>query len=236
MTEKTENHILAAIAPPLREKVLEHCQNVILVAETPLSEAGDVIDTVYFPESSVISIVSTYHDGATIEVANIGCEGCTGVGLILGNAQSLVSSVAQVSGRARTMSAKTFSHLKRTVPEFEAAVHASAQGLIYQIMVSGACNIRHGTKQRLARWLMTMRNRSGGDVIDLTQDFLAEILGVRRATVSQALSDFRSRNLISNTRGRIVVEDHEGLHHECCECYDMVRNAYGSLYETVPGK
>ncbi|NNL47338.1 MAG: Crp/Fnr family transcriptional regulator, partial [Acidimicrobiia bacterium] len=86
----TENQILASIAPPLRETVLEHCQSAMLVAETPLAEAGETVDTVYFPESSVISIVSTYHDGATIEVANVGREGCTGVGLVLGNSQALI--------------------------------------------------------------------------------------------------------------------------------------------------
>ncbi|RZW00176.1 MAG: Crp/Fnr family transcriptional regulator [Rhodobacteraceae bacterium] len=234
--DMTENQILASIAPPLRETVLEHCQSAMLVAETPLAEAGETVDTVYFPESSVISIVSTYHDGATIEVANVGREGCTGVGLVLGNSQALISSVVQVSGQSLTMSSKTFSHLKRTIPEFEVAINASVQGLIYQVMVSGACNIRHGTKQRLARWLMTMCNRSGGDVIDLTQDFLAEILGVRRATISQSLADLRARSMINNARGRIEIIDHEGLHRECCECYDMVRNAYDRLYQTVPGQ
>lgn len=234
MIETTENRIIGSLSSDVRKEALAHCERLTLKAETPLWDIGDAVDRLYFPETSVISIVSAYIDGSTIELGNVGREGCTGVTLLLGSSEHLVSGVAQVSGRTLMMNAKAFSHLRATMPSFDAAVSAAAQGMLYQIMISGACNLHHSAKQRLARWLMTMRNRSGADVIDLTQDFLAQILGVRRATVSHALTEFRTKNLVLNSRGRIEVIDPRGLTNECCECYGMVREAYGRLFDTVP--
>lgn len=198
-------------------------------AETTLFDAGQTMSQVYFPETGVISVVSSFSDGSAIEVANIGREGCSGMGVIFGNIEQPVSHIVQVSGKAFVMDSQVFQRFRRTIDDFDRATLAAAQGMLYQIMVSGACNIRHGAKQRLARWLLTMCNRSGTNVIDLTQDFLGHVLGVRRATISQALTDFASKGLIRNRRGSIEVLSLERLQIESCECFSVVREAYDRI-------
>ncbi|WP_425410638.1 Crp/Fnr family transcriptional regulator [Hyphococcus sp.] len=194
-----------------------------------LSRAGERISTVYFPETAVISTLQMYSDGSMIEMANIGREACTGVNLVLGNPYSLTTNEVQVRGACIAMTADSFLSLKAAHPEFERALYANVQAVFYQVMVSGACNGAHDSKQRLARWLLSMDDRSDKETLHLTHEFLGEILGLRRATVTKAASELQEAGLIEYARGDIRITDHAGLRAESCECYDLVRQANEAL-------
>lgn len=226
MEPLTKNRILRTLEATTQKRVLERCQRVELYPEQVLSIAGEDQTTVYFPEDCVISTVASFRDGATIEVANTGREGCTGYAPTLNSALQLNGDIAQVGGLALAMETAEFFRLKNEYPPFEAALFSALRGLIQQIMISNACNAMHPARQRLARWLLTMNDRTPGKTIELTQDFLAQILGVRRATISEASAVFRTKNLIDYARGKLVIRDREGLRGEACECYDLVADAY----------
>lgn len=229
MAPQTKNRILLSLPSELRGHVIERCSPVHLELGRVLSRAGQPLPVVHFPETAVVSTVSTFADGSAIEVANIGRDGCTGTSLVLRNPRELTTNIVQLAGQALAMDAKDFTHLKVTMTGFERALFGAVQGVFFQVMVSSACNATHSARERLARWLLTMRDRSDSDVMYLTHDFLAEILGVRRATVSEAAGAMKDKGLIDYSRGRITIVDRAGLRKASCECYDLVRDAYASL-------
>ena len=229
MTDHTGNRVLDSMPPAVRQKVLERSRRVDHAAGTTLVRAGSVVSAVQFPTTVVISTVSTYSDGSIIEMANIGRESCTGTGLTLDQPRALNTNIVQLAGASHEIGAADFLRLKAEHSELRGALLSSVQALIYQIMISGACNGVHSARQRLSRWLLTMHDRNDDGVMELTQDFLAEMLGVRRATVSEAAGSLREAGLISYSRGRVRVEDYDGLRAASCECYDLVREAHDTL-------
>lgn len=229
MSESTNNRILRSLSAETRDIVVSACEPAELEVRTILDQVGEATDFVYFPETAVISTIATFSDGASIEMANVGREACTGVNLILGYPHQLSTNEVQVGGSALKISANTFIELLSSLPDFERRLFSAVQALYYQVMVSGACNGAHSAKQRLARWLLTMQDRSDQKTLNLTHEFLAEILGVRRATVSEAAADLQSSGLISYVRGRITITNPAGLHRVSCECYDLVRDGYDAL-------
>lgn len=229
MTFETNNRVLKILPDNVREAVAEKCERVDLEGGTVLARAGERANTVHFPESCVISTLQTYSDGSMIEMGNIGCEACSGVNLTLGYADQLNTNEIQVGGSALEMQAESFTTLKEAHPEFERALFSNVQAVFYQTMVSGGCNGAHDSKQRLARWLLTMNDRNDGETMRLTHEFLGQILGLRRATVTNAASELQEAGLIEYSRGRVTITDHEGLRQASCECYDLVRRAYDSI-------
>ena len=229
MSTEPQNRVLRSLDAATRAEVAAACEPVTLRARTVLDHAGDATQAVHFPETAVISAVAAYSDGATIEMANIGREACTGVNLTLGRRRQLDTTEVQVGGTALRLPAERFLALKAGLPPFADALFATAQALYYQVMVSAACNGAHDARQRLARWLLTMHDRTDGDEMALTQEFLAHMLGVRRATVTGAASAFKSAGLIHYAHGRLRIRDRPGLQRESCECYGLVREAYDAL-------
>lgn len=229
MAPATTNRLLRSLSAETRGAVLGACERTELQVHTVLDRVGEPTASVIFPETAVISTLATYSDGTCIEMANIGREACTGIGLILGHARQLNTNEVQVGGAALRIGAEAFLDLKASLPEFETALFSAVQAVFYQVMVSGACNGAHGSRQRLARWLLTMRDRSDDETLNLTHDFLAEVLGLRRATVSEAAADLQASRCIAYSRGRIRILDRAGLHAASCECYDLVRDGHARL-------
>ena len=225
----TQNRILRALPERTRAVVLQSCERVTVERQTTLDRAGDMATTVHFPETAVISTLATYQDGTSMEMANIGRDACTGVGLILGNPRHLSTNEVQVGGDILDMPAEKLISLRDGLPGFRDLLLMSVQAVFYQVMVSGACNGTHDTQQRLARWLLTMHDRAEGDTFRLTHDFFAATLGVRRATISEALGHLEQAGAIALGRGRIDVADRKALHAASCECYDLVRQAHETL-------
>jgi CRP-like cAMP-binding protein len=229
MEHVARNRLLRSLPNASRQAVMRECEVVDLDAGTILEEAGAPTKAAWFPESAVISTVASYGDGSTIEMANVGREACTGVNLVLGLCDQLTTNEVQISGTALRCPTESLLRLKSRHEDFRDALFAAVQAVFYQVMVSGACNGAHDTRQRLARWLLTMHDRTDGGEMRLTHEFLGHMLGLRRATVTEAASALQGEGLISYSHGRVEITDRPGLRRASCECYDLVRDAYDTL-------
>jgi CRP-like cAMP-binding protein len=171
----------------------------------------------------VVSVVAVYADGSIIEMATVGREGFTDVQAVFGAKRSSIQLLVQIPGTAAKMSRATFMRSMQSMPSFRTLMEAYAQAFLEQVMVSVACNGAHSLKQRLARWLLMMRDRSDSDVLPITQSLLAEMLGVQRPTVTNAVREFERAGLIEGGRRQVTIRDRRGLMQASCECYQLVR-------------
>jgi CRP-like cAMP-binding protein len=192
-------------------------------SEQILMDADSSLDHVFFPDSGVISVLAVYADGNIIEMATIGREGCAGVQAALGAKSSSAQLLVQIPGSAAKMSRAAFTRAMQSMPSFRSLMYAYVQAFLEQVMVSGACNGAHSLKERLARWLLMMRDRSDDDALPITQNLLAEMLGVQRPTITNAVGELERAGLIEPGRGQITILDRKGLTEASCECYRMVR-------------
>ena len=213
---------------------LEHirCQR-----EQVLMDADSSLDHVYFPDSGVLSVLAVYADGRLIEMATIGREGCTGLQAVFGAKSSTAQLLVQIPGSAAKMSRAAFTRAIQSMPSFRHLMYAYVQAFLEQVMVSGACNGAHGLKERLARWLLMMCDRSDDDALPVTQDLLAEMLGVQRPSITNAAGELERAGLIERGRRQVTILDRQGLTEASCECYQMVRTRVAShLPKTYSGK
>ena len=198
-------------------------------------DADTSLDYLFFPDSGVISVVTLYDDGRIMEMATIGREGCTAVQATFGAKMSSVRVLVQIPGRATKMSRATFTRAMKTMPVFSGLMFAYVQAFLEQVLVSGACNGAHSLKQRLARWLLMMRDRDDGDVMQITQNLLAEMLGVHRPSISTAAKELEADGVIARGRRQVTILDRRGLEEQSCECYRLVRARVASyLPKTYP--
>jgi CRP-like cAMP-binding protein len=188
-----------------------------------LVDADSPLDNVFFLDSGVVSVVAVYEDGSIIEMATIGREGCTGFQAIFGDKESSVRFLVQIPGSAARMSRSAFLRAMKAMPAFRNLMHAYVQAFMEQVLVSAACNGAHSLKQRLARWLLMMDDRTDDNVLRITQTLLAEMLGVQRPTVTNAVREFEKTGLITPGQRQISVLDRQGLLQASCECYQLVR-------------
>ncbi len=160
-------------------------------------DADSSLDHVFFPDSGVVSVVAVYADGSIIEMATIGREGCTGMQAVFGDKNSSVRLLVQIPGSAAKMSRAAFMRAMESMPSFRSLIHAHIQVFLEQVLVSVACNGAHSLKQRLSRWLLMMRDRSDHDILPITHDLLAEMLGVQRPTITNAARELERAGLIA---------------------------------------
>jgi CRP-like cAMP-binding protein len=221
---RPRNRLFDALPSGQLTKLRPALESVSCARDQVLIEADAALDDVYFPESSVVSLNTLFADGTTVDMASIGREGCTGVPAVLGAKISSVRLLTQIPGTAMKMSRRAFTWALETMPAFKSLMHDYAQAFLHQAMVSGACNGAHRLSQRLARWLLTTHDRSDGDSLPVTQSLLADVLGVQRQSVSQALAEMERAELIESARRQITIVDREGLVEESCECYQRLRD------------
>jgi CRP-like cAMP-binding protein len=188
-----------------------------------LMNADSSLDHIFFPDSGVVSVMAVYADGSTIEMATIGREGCTGVQAFFGAKTSSVRLLVQIPGSAAKMSRAAFARAMGSMPSFRHLMSAYIHAFLEQVLVSVACNGAHGLKQRLARWLLMMRDRSDDDALPITQDLLAQMLGVQRPTITNAARELERAGLIERGREQVTILDRQGLTKASCECYQLVR-------------
>jgi CRP-like cAMP-binding protein len=188
-----------------------------------LMDADSSLDHVFFPDSGVVSVVAVYADGSIIEMATIGREGCTALQAIFGAESSSVRLLVQIPGGAAKMSRAAFTRAMGSIPSFRGLMYAYIQAFLEQVLVSAACNGAHNLKQRLARWLLMMRDRGDDDALQITQNLLAEMLGVQRPTVTNAAREMEHAGLIARGRRHVSILDRQGLMAASCECYQLVR-------------
>jgi CRP-like cAMP-binding protein len=215
--------LLIALPPRNLRQILPELERIDCRRQQVLTDADGALNDVFFPDSGVISVVTVYPDGSIIEMATIGREGSTGFQAVFGARISSVRLLVQVPGTAGRMSRAVFARLMEAMPPFRNLMLAHVHAFLEQVMVSAGCNGVHSLKQRLARWLLMMRDRHDNDVLPLTQDLLAEMLGVHRPTITNVARALERDGLIACDRGRITVLDRAGLIGASCECYQVVR-------------
>jgi CRP-like cAMP-binding protein len=218
------NRLLLALPAGDLEKLLPNLEHIDCPREQVLVDADARLDYIYFPDSGVISVVAVYANGDIIEMATIGREGCSGLQAAFGAQSSSVRFLVQIPGSAAKMPRAAFARAMESIPSFHDVVLRYVQAFLEQVLVSGACNGAHGLKQRLARWLLMMRDRSDGDTLAITQDLLAEMLGARRPSITHAVHDLERAGLIDPGRRQVTILDRQGLKKASCECYQLVRD------------
>jgi CRP-like cAMP-binding protein len=218
------NRLLLALPARNLKRLMPELENITCQRAQVLMDADSALDHVFFPDSGVVSVVAVYANGSVIEMATIGREGCSGVQAILGAKRSSVQLLVQIPGSAAKMSRVAFMQAMQSMPSFRSVMNAYVQAFLEQVMVSVACNGAHSLKQRLARWLLMMRDRSDGDMLPITQDLLAEMLGVQRPSISNAAEELERAGLIERGRRQVTILDRQGLTKASCECYQLVRS------------
>src|SRR6202140_5871510 len=205
-----ENRILGALPAAERAKVLEATHSVALDARMVLFEPGDPVDAVYFPTDGVISLGTPLHDGAIVEVATVGNEGIVGIPLVpLGGLA--VRAITQVAGYGLRLDAAAFLEWNERSHAFRTLVDRYTQALFGQIAQAAACNRLHSSEERLSRWLLMSQDRVGSNNFMITQEFLGQMLGARRSTVSVSAGILRRRRLITEGPGHVTTRGREGL-------------------------
>jgi CRP-like cAMP-binding protein len=217
------NRLLLALPSRDLKRLMPDLEHIRCRRQQVLVDADNSLEHVFFPDSGVVSVVAVYSDGSIIEMATIGREGCTGVQAVFGAKLSSARFFVQVPGSATRMSRSTFGRAMRSMPSFQRLASAYVQAFLEQVMVSVACNGAHSLKQRLARWLLMMRDRSDDDTLLITQSLLAEMLGVQRPTITNAARELEGAGLIDRGRQQVTLINRRGLMAASCECYQLVR-------------
>ncbi|MGA8035311.1 MAG: Crp/Fnr family transcriptional regulator [Candidatus Acidiferrales bacterium] len=221
-TRNVRNKILLGIPSAERETILKKVEFVELPRTKVLNEAGQPIKQVYFINSGLASVLNVMNDGKLVEVGLAGAEGLIGLPLLAGFKSSAARVIMQVGGSGYAMSAKDFLASLEQCPTLATHLAQFGQQLTFQAMQVAGCNRLHPVDQRLAKWLLMSQDRLGGDLVPLTQEFLAHMLGTRRASVTVAAGQLQKRGLISYKRGEVRVRNRRGLENASCECYETL--------------
>src|SRR3984885_6381248 len=213
------NRLLLALPTRNLKRLMPELEQINCQRAQVLMDADSALDHVFFPDSGVVSVVAVYADGSIIEMATVGREGFTDVQAVFGAKRSSVQLLVQIPGTAARRSGVAFTRAMQSIPAFRSVMDAYVQAFLEQVMVSVACNGAHTLKQRLARWLLMMRDRGDDDILPITQDLLAEMLGVQRPTITNAARELERAGLIERGRRQITILDRQGLTEATCECY-----------------
>ncbi len=223
------NRLLIALPQVDLDLLRPYLEPVPLPHKQTLSEPNAPIDHVHFVQEGMVSLVQPLENGAMIEVGMIGNEGFVGVPLLLGADSSPLEAMVQIPGSALRVPASAFREEAGRSSALMGLLLRYVQALHTQVSLTAACNGRHTLPERLARWLLTARDRAKSDQMPLSHEFLSMMLGVRRAGVTVAVGTLKAAGLIRNTHGQITITDRQGLEAACCECYRTVRNEYQRL-------
>jgi CRP-like cAMP-binding protein len=226
---QSRSHLLAAIPASEFRQLKAYLTTVDLRAKDRLAEPNRAIEAVYFPLDAVLTMAAVDRDGEAVEVGSVGCEGMTGLAVVLGAEQSTNRVLVQVGGQAERMDAAVLQREVHRNDHFRRLLHLYVQAFMTQIAQSTACNRLHAAEQRLARWLLICRDRVGCDTMPITQETMAVMLAVRRATVTEAASGLQRQGLIRYRRGVVSIVDRPGLEAATCECYQIVREEFDRL-------
>jgi CRP-like cAMP-binding protein len=218
------NLILQGLAEKECDEVLDSLELVRLKLNTILHEAGEVIKSGYFPNSGMGSVLTVQPDGKSVEVGLIGKEGFIGLPVVYGFRTSSLPIVTQADGTAYRIEAETLRKLLRKCPALERALLRFSMMLAMQSTQIAACNRLHDVEERLARWLMISHDRIDRETMPLTQEFLGQMLGARRSSVSVAASILQKAGMITYTRGNVTILDKSKLQEAACDCYEIIHN------------
>ena len=227
---KSPNRLLASLPPDAFSAISPYVKIVELKFGDVVAEAGSAVRQVYFPYSGVISLVVELDVGMMIETAMVGRDGALNAASALDGKVSPNKGIVQMAGSAGTIQVDRLRRLANVFEPFRSLLIRHEQVLFVQSQQSAACNASHKVEARMCRWLLHMRDLADSDDLVLTQQFLAQMLGVTRPSVSVAASPLQKAGLIKYSRGRIRVLDVKGLKKRACECYDTVKGHSERLF------
>jgi CRP-like cAMP-binding protein len=216
------NRLLAALPRREQDRLLPHLEPVALSFEEALYEPDELIRHVYFPTSGMISLLLALADGSVAEVGRVGNEGVVGLPVFLGVRTSHTRAFVQVPGEALRMKAQVFHRQARQGGPLSSLLLRYTQVLLRHSEQLTACNSRHPIEQRLCRWLLITHDRVQADQFEVTQEFLSQMLGVHRQSVTVAASNLQKAGLIRYSRGKLAILDRRGLEAASCGCYQAV--------------
>lgn len=222
----SDNRLLAMLPAEDRDKILAACTEVDLELGITLQEPHEPIHHVYFPTASFISLITPKGAAESLEVGLVGVEGMSGATLLLGVDVSPLKALVQGPGPALKMSARDFQHAFTTLPQLHKTLNAYLFVLMSQIAQTAACSRFHNIESRLARWILLTHDRAGRDEFRLTHEFLAQMLGVRRAGVTEAAGLIQERKLIYYRRGVMQILNRRMLESVACPCYEAGKQVY----------
>jgi CRP-like cAMP-binding protein len=224
-----QNHLLDALPPADYERLVSHLELIPLGLGDILYESGSKLRHVYFPTTCIISLLYVMEDGASAEIAIVGNEGILGISLFMGGDTTPSRAVVQSAGHAFRLKAEL---LKSEFGRFGPTMHLLlryTQALITQMAQTAVCNRHHSVDQQLCRWLLLSLDRLSVNELSMTQELIANMLGVRREGVTEAAGKLQEAGLIHYRRGRITVVDRAALEARACECYRVVKTEFDRL-------
>ena len=226
------NRLLAALEPEDLARLEPHLELVNLTLKQVLYETGDTITDAYFPHDAIISLVNVMEDGHTVEIGVFGREGVIGLLSALVTREAFGRYIVQMAGTASRIHFERLSEVRQACPKLRQLILNYGEALLTQTFQTVSCNAVHLVEARCCRWILAMHDRADQDTLPLTHEFLSEMLGVQRSSVSVATRTLQTAGLIRQSRGSITVTDRAGLEETACECYGRIRHIYQRL---LPG-
>src|SRR5258708_39354532 len=227
--EAPVNHLLAALPCEAYERLRHHLEAITFTLGEVVYESGGHMRYVYFPTTSHISLLYTMIDGSTAEMGLVGKEGVVGIALFMGGETTPNRAMVQGGGGAFRMKSKAMLDEFKRGGEFQHLLLRYTQALITQISQTAVCNRLHSVEQRLCRWLLMTHDRAQSDELEMTHEFISNMLGVRREGVTMAARRLHNKGLITYVRGHIRILDRKQLLAHVCECYQVVRDEHSRL-------
>ena len=224
-----ENHLLAALSPAGYERVRRELEVVDMPLGHVLYESGDRVGHVYFPTDCIVSLLYVLENGSSAEIAVVGNEGVVGVSIFMGGESTPSRAVVQSAGCAFRLTSEDLVREFHRAGEMQSLLLRYTQSLIAQMAQTAVCNRHHSVDQQLSRWLLLSLDRLKGPKLVMTQELIANMLGVRREGVTEAAGKLQKAGIISYRRGHIEVLDRPRLEQNACECYDVVRRETARL-------
>jgi len=231
--DPTANHLLAALTPDERERIFPHLQFVELKLGQVLYESGDTLSHVYFPTDCIVSMLYVLSDGATAEIAVAGNEGLIGISLFMGGETTPNRAVVQSAGHAYRLAGQRIKDEFHHDGSLQNLFLRYTQALITQMAQTAVCNRHHSVDQQLCRWLLLSLDRLPANKLKMTQELIANMLGVRREGVTEAAGKLQKLGVIRYSRGQITILDRPHLERLCCECYAVVKKEEDRLLPYV---
>lgn len=228
-----DNQLLAAWPDAAWQRLQPYLEPVELSLGQVLYESGHPMSHAYFPTTAIVSLLYVMENGASAEIAVVGCEGVVGITLFMGGGSTPSRGVVQSAGRGTRLSAQRIKdEFNQSGPVMHLLLRYT-QALISQMVQTAACNRHHSLDQQLCRWLLLSMDRLKGNELVMTQELIANMLGVRREGVTEAALKLQAAGLIRYARGHITVLDRKGLEQRTCECYAVVKQEYDRLLPAV---
>jgi CRP-like cAMP-binding protein len=218
-----QNHLLAALLPAERERIYPHLRLVEMPLGKVLYESGDVLRHVYFPVDSIVSLLYVLADGASAEISVVGNEGLIGIALFMGGETTPSRAIVQSAGHAFRLAGQLLKDEFHRNGPMQLLLLRYTQALITQMAQTAVCNRHHSVDQQLCRWLLLSLDRLTSNQLTMTQELIANMLGVRREGVTDAAGKLHRLGVIRYSRGQITVLDRLRLEQLCCECYAVVK-------------